>query len=69
MEERVKELESGIEFIIEQINQNLMNIDLDFKENQDGVRSTVGGTFLRGQAKAYREVRESLTELLEGAGE
>ena len=33
MEERVKELESGIEFIIEQINQNLMNIDLDFKEN------------------------------------
>ena len=66
MDERVKELESGIKWIIEQIDYNLYNIDQDFKENQDGVCKTVGGTFLRGQAKVYRELRESLEQLLEG---
>lgn len=66
MGERVKELEDGIKYLIDDIDYNIYNIEQDFRENQDGVRSSVGGTYLRGQLKIYKEMRECLSELLEG---
>lgn len=67
MSDRTKELEQGIKDLIDQIDYNINNIEQDFAEGQDDIRHCVGGSYLRGQLKIYKELRDCLEQILEGA--
>lgn len=61
-----EEIKNDIKDVIEQIDHSIDLIEQDFEENNDNVRSTIGGTYLRGQLKAYKEIRDCLEQIIEG---
>lgn len=67
--DRTEQLIKDIKDVIDQIDYNVGNIERDFEENNDDIRNRIGGTYLRGQLKVYKELRECLEQILEGEGE
>ena len=67
--DRAEQLIKDIKDVIDQIDYNVNLIEQDYNENQDNIRSCVGGVYLKGQLKVYGELRECLEQILEGVEE